>query len=193
MDANAPSKVIPGYYHKRNESKLQPMEESKTLAGQSVNEIQANKDSKPMARERIHEVPANEESTTLAGQNNNEKLGNCGDDDEYSTLRDDPVGHLIETYRQAKLMDKKELQLIHFKEIPKDGVQVHHVASLIGPELASKPTAIKERTDKINQMKSTLRGWALGIVSVKKYIGLYYHSHLMTYIICCHARLKKLF
>jgi len=107
----------------------------------------------------------------LAGQKNNEKFGNCGDDNEYTTLRDDPVGqYLIETYRQAKLMDKKELQLIHFKEIPKDGVQVHHVASLIGPELASKPTAIKERTDKINQMKSTLRGWALGIVSVKKYI-----------------------
>ena len=105
----------------------------------------------------------------MAGQNNNEKLGNRGDDDEYSTLRDDPVGqYLIKTYRQVKLMNKKELQLIHLKEIPKDGVQVHHVASLIGPELASKPTAIKERMDKINQMKSTLRGWALGIVSVKK-------------------------
>jgi hypothetical protein len=116
------------------------MEESKSLAEKSVNEVQANKDSKPMARERIHEVPANEESTTLAGQNNNEILGNCGDDNEYSTLRDDPVGqYLIETCRQAKLMDKKELQLIHFKEILKDGVQVHHVASLIGPELASKP------------------------------------------------------
>jgi hypothetical protein len=170
LDANAPSKVIPGNYDKRNESKIQPMEESKTLAEQSVNEVQANKDSKPMARERIHEVQANEESTTLAGQNNNEILGNCGDDDdEYSTLREDPVGqYLIETYRQVKLMDKKELQLIHFKAIPKDGVQVQHVASLIGPELASKPTAIKEWTDKINQMKSTLCGWALGIVSVKK-------------------------
>jgi hypothetical protein len=83
--------------------------------------IQANKDSKPMARERIHEVKANEEGTTLAGQNNNEILGNCGDDDdEYSALRVDPVGqYLIKTYRQAKLMDKKELQLIHFKEILK--------------------------------------------------------------------------
>jgi len=158
LDANAPSKVIPGNDHKRNESKLQPMEESKTLAGQSVNEVQANKDSKPMARGRINEVQANEESTTLVGQNNNEILGNCGDDnDEYSTLREDPVGqYLIKTYRQAKLMDKKELQLIQFKEVPKDGVQVQHVASLLGPELASKPTAIKERTDKINQMKSTL-------------------------------------
>jgi hypothetical protein len=158
LDANAPSKAIPGNDHKRNESKLQPMEESKTLAGQSVNEVQANKDSKPMARGRINEVQANEESTTLVGQNNNEILGSCGDeDDEYSTLREDPVGqYLIKTYRQAKLMDKKVLQLIQFKEVPKDGVQVQHVASLLGPELASKPTAIKERTDKINQMKSTL-------------------------------------
>ena len=32
LDANAPSKVIPGNYNKRNESKIQPMKESKTLA-----------------------------------------------------------------------------------------------------------------------------------------------------------------
>ena len=96
LDANAPSKAIPGNDHKRNESKLQPMEESKTLAGQSVNEVQANKDSKPMARGRINEVQANEESTTLVGQNNNEILGSCGDeDDEYSTLREDPVGQYL--------------------------------------------------------------------------------------------------
>jgi len=146
------------------------MEESKTLVGQSVNEVQSNEDSKPLAGERINEVQANEESKTLAGENNNEVLGNCGDDvDEYSTLRKDPVGqYLLETYRQAKLMDKKELQLIHFKDILKDGVQIQHVASLLGTELASKPTAVKERTDKINQMKSTLCGWALGIVSVNK-------------------------
>ncbi len=104
------------------------MEESKTLAEKSDNEVQANKDSKPTVRERIHEVPANEESTILAGQNNNEKLGNRGDDNEYSTLRDDPVGqYLIETYRQAKLMDKKELQLIHFKEIPKMVFKTRHM------------------------------------------------------------------
>jgi hypothetical protein len=193
LDANAPSKVIPGNYNKRNESKIKPMEESKTLSEKSVNEVQANKDSKPMARERIHDVPANEDSTTLAGQNNNEISGNCGDDnDEYSTLREDPVGqYLIETYRQAKLMDKKELQFIHLKEILKDGVLVHHVASLIGPELASKPTAIKERTDKINQMKSTLCGWALGIASVKKCIGLYFCSHPMTLYYLLQCKIKK--
>jgi hypothetical protein len=51
------------------------------------------------------------------GQNNNEVMGNYGDDDdEYSILREYPVGqYLIETYRQA---------LIHLKEILKDGVQV---------------------------------------------------------------------
>jgi hypothetical protein len=142
LDANEPSKVMQGNVHKKNGSKLQAMEESTTLAGHSVNEVQANEDSKPLAGERINEVQANEESKTLEGQNNNEVMGNYGDDDdEYSTLREYPVWqYLIETYRQA---------LIHFKEILKDGVQVQHVASLLGPEHASKPTAIKERNDTV--------------------------------------------
>jgi ABC-type molybdate transport system substrate-binding protein len=84
----------------------------------------------------------------------------------YATPKEDPVGkYLVETYRETKLMEKKRKEMIHFKEIPKDGVQPNHVASLLGPEFATKSTVVKERTEKIQKMKSTLRGWALGIVS----------------------------
>jgi hypothetical protein len=56
-----------------------------------------------------------------------------------------------------------------FKDIPKDGDQIQHVASLLGLELAWKPTAKREWTEKINQMKFMLFGGVLGIVSVEQY------------------------
>jgi hypothetical protein len=86
--------------------------------------------------------------------------------------------YLVETYRQAQIMEKKPLELIHFKEIPKDGVQVQHVASLLGPKLASKQTAIQERSERIKQMKFTLHGWALGIVSIEQYLQMHYNDTL---------------
>jgi hypothetical protein len=90
-----------------------------------------------------------------------------GDEHESSAMKNDPAGkYLVETYRQAQIMEKKTLELIHFKEIPKDGVQIQHVASLLGPELATRQIAIQECSEKIKQMKFTLRGWALGIVSM---------------------------
>ncbi len=101
------------------------------------------------------------------------------DEHESSAMKNDPVGkYLVETYRQAQIMEKKPLELIHFKEIPKDGVQVQHVASLLGPELASRQTAIQERSEKIKQMKFTLHGWALGIVNIEQYIQMHYNDTL---------------